>query len=173
MGVVVAIIGGIFHSCARNSEHRDELKTIGIIRYIIGGILFLVAYIGTGYVCIKQIAAIEKIEMYTKTEKIYAKKADELIGIFAKYLMEAYLSHEKEIFDKISPELIDIYLVKYPELQASKTIMELVAKINHLQSDRYDQMVQKERELACIRIRKKNPWVYRMFIPVYERTKNE
>jgi hypothetical protein len=46
----------------------------------------------------------------------------------------------------------------YPQIQSSTTIMELVNKIEKMQSDRYDQLIKNEVILREIRFRNHNPW---------------
>ncbi len=100
-----------------------------------------------------------------QTEKIYQEKASALTMQFAGYLVKAYPSHEKDIYQKIKPEGIDIYLVKYPELRSADTIMALVSEISKLQADRYEQQilqanVRKKISFACY-----NPWNFYWWIP--------
>ena len=112
-----------------------------------------------------QISAAEDLVKFERLEQIYEVRADALTEQFAAYLVDLYPEYEKSIFESISPDGIDLYLVKYPELRASETILALVAQIRSLQDDRYRQQVLREMTLKRMRFRTRNPWILNYFIP--------
>lgn len=155
-------------SFVMNSQHkfRSEAWVITIQTSITIGVISLwLGSIVTGICWYLQIRDLENIEKFTNCELIYKDKATELTAEFSKYLAQAYPEHEKAIFDSISPNDVEIYLVKYPELRSSDTILALTAEINQLQSDTYDQRLKKEEAKADIRIRLRNPWLMNFVIP--------
>ena len=107
----------------------------------------------------------ETLEQLRNQEKIYENRANILVSEFSNYLAVVYPNHEKEIFEKISPNTIDIYLVKYPELRSSDTIVELVKQIRSLSDDIYRQQLRREEILRDMRYRQINPWILHGFIP--------
>ena len=116
----------------------------------------------------KQISDGEELVKIGKFEDIYQKKADALTKQFAYYLVDIYPDHEKAIFENISPEGIDIYLVKYPELKASETIVHLVSEIKMLQNDYYSQQLAREEVIRVMSYRTKSPWIIQWFMPNVE-----
>ncbi len=132
---------------------------------VIGIISVLIAFISTGIVYYDQLSDIEDVKKFQEVESIYKKKADALSAEFAGYLAQKYPEHEKEIFNKIGPEKVQFYLVKYPEIRASETITKLVGHINKLQSDVYNQQVKRAEAKKNIRLRSRNPWIFGFALP--------
>lgn len=109
----------------------------------------------------------QNLKMYEQLEKVYAEKANILTTQFAGYLADTYPKHERDIYKSISPEKVSIYLAKYPDLQASKTITALVDQISQMQHDRYQQQVNRAIIAKGMRYRQVNPWIYNSWIPKY------
>jgi hypothetical protein len=137
------------------------LTVFAIIIFIISVIFQLVNYS-------TQISDGEELSKIEKFEEIYQNKADVLTQQFAGYLADIYPEYEKNIFESISPDGIDIYLVKYPEIKASDTIMLLVSEIRKLQDDIYNQQLEKAVVVRNMLYREKSPWVIQMFMPDVE-----
>jgi hypothetical protein len=123
-------------------------------------------FTGIGYS--DQLSDIEEIKKIERFESIYKNKADTLTKQFAGYLAEMYPKYEKNIFDTIAPDKVSLYMVKYPDLKASATIMALVDNILKLQNDYYKCQLSKETTLKDMRFRVKNPWIFGGLIPHYE-----
>jgi len=92
-------------------------------------------------------------------EKILVEKAVILTAQFSNYLVEIYPDIEKSIFNKIAPENVHIYLVKYPELRSSETIRKLVDEISKLQDNVYDKKLLYAEIQRDINYYYKNPWI--------------
>ncbi|MFC1622681.1 hypothetical protein ACFL1Y_01645 [Patescibacteria group bacterium] len=112
-----------------------------------------------------QINSFENLRKIDALETVYKNKAESLTTQFANYLHTSYPEYEKDIFDKIKPDEVDLYLVKYPDLKASETITTLVAEIKDLQADYYQQKVDRVNVQKDIRFRKRNPWIFGALIP--------
>jgi hypothetical protein len=166
--ILCMIIAGLSYLRCRHLEDDDLVTGWGCS--FIASLVFVIALAGAHMITIgvnyySQIDDIESVKRYTNVEKIYQEKADALTTQFASYLAEAYPKHEKDIFNQIKPEKIGLYMVKYPELQASATFVALVGQIGKLQSDKYEQRVKKEEALKDIRVRIRNPWVFTSWLP--------
>jgi len=132
-------------------------------------VVFLVlSLLGTGIGYSNQLSDIEEIKKIERFESIYKNKADTLTTQFAGYLAETYPKYEKDIFSTIAPEKVSLYMVKYPDLKASATIMALVENISKLQNDYYACQLSKETTMKNMRFRMKNPWIFGGLIPRYE-----
>lgn len=152
------------HLLQKRSKQTDY--NIGSIAFIIIAIILAVASIATsGVAWQEQINDFENIKKFEKVGAIYHVKAEALTIEFSKHLAEEYPKHERDIYEKISPDQVGVYLVKYPELKTSETLMALVEQINKLQSDVYDQQVKSEEALQRTRVRLRNPWALRFMIP--------
>ena len=128
-------------------------------------IVIIFGFVVSGAAWSEQISDFENIKKFQKVEVIYRAKAEALTAEFAKHLADAYPNHEKNIYDKISPDKVSLYLAKYPELRASETLVALVGHINKLQSAVYDQQIQVEQALKNTRFRLRNPWFFTFMIP--------
>ena len=112
-----------------------------------------------------QISDFENVKKFQKIEAIYQKKANALTVEFAKHLAQTYPEHEKNIYEKISPDKVVMYFAKYPELRTSDTLVALVDHINKLQTDVYNQQIKTEEALKNTRYRLRNPWYLTFMIP--------
>lgn len=110
----------------------------------------------------------EELIKIDQVEQIYEKRADEYIQEFAHYLAELYPNFEKEIFDKIKPENIDMYMVKFPEVKTQEGVLELVKQIRLLNDDRFNQQIDRSETLRDMRYRKESPWVFQFVMPDIE-----
>lgn len=134
---------------------------------IIGSFLLALSIVVTMEGYSNQIKGAEELKKLDKYEQIYLSKSEVLTKKFASYLLEIYPNHEKDIYNKIKPQEIDIYLVKYPELKASETIKLLVEQVRTLQNDYYAQGLLKADLVRDMMFRSKNPWLYYFLIPEY------
>jgi uncharacterized protein YsxB (DUF464 family) len=134
---------------------------ISILLFVITTIFQLVEYS-----C--QISDGEELVKIGNFEEIYTNKSDVLTQQFAGYLADIYPEYEKNIFESISPDGIDLYLVKYPEIKASETIMLLVSEIRMLQGDIYDQQLERAQVVRNMSYREKSPWIVQWFMPYVE-----
>jgi hypothetical protein len=152
--------------------HRPEIyanNTDGsMVCFFFATVAFLAGIIATAIGYTEQVSDIEKVEKFKATGEIYKEKAKNLTSEFARYLANDYPKHEREIFEKISPEKVSVYLVQYPELKAAETVTALVKAINRLQSKVYDQRIEAEECLKNIRCRPRNFWIY--ITPIIPRT---
>ncbi|MFH1667393.1 MAG: hypothetical protein ABH884_00010 [Candidatus Komeilibacteria bacterium] len=114
-----------------------------------------------------------KIIKYREIKEIYQKKARDLTTEFASYLAERYPEIEKKIFESLSPDKIDFYIATYPQIKSSDTIMDLVKRIDQLQSDVYEQDKKIAEKKAEILYRKLSSWNIRSLIPSLEDLEKE
>ena len=159
--VVLSVICFILYRKNPRSDWDDG----GIASLIIAIIIFCLGLLSSGIGWAVQVDDIENIKKYQQVEVIYQKKANALTTEFAKHLADAYPKHEREIFEKISPDKVSWYFSKYPELRASETLLALVKEINKLQSDVYNQQITVEQVRQNIRFRLRNPWYFTFMIP--------
>ena len=164
----IAILAGLaFARYAILKARRNDNDWIagGMIFTTIAVIVVMIGFVVSGVAWSDQISDFENIKKFQKVEVIYRAKAEALTAEFAKHLADAYPNHEKNIYDKISPDKVSLYLAKYPELKASETLVALVGHINKLQSAVYDQQIKVEQALKDTRFRLRNPWFFRFMIP--------
>lgn len=146
-------------------EKRSDYDGCGAILLFFSLVLVATGFLVSGVEWANQISDFEDIKKFQKVEAIYQAKAEMLTTEFAKHLAETYPEHEKDIYDKISPDKVNMYFARYPELRTSETLVALVEHINKLQSDVYNQQINVEQLLKNTRFRRRNPWYYSFMIP--------
>jgi len=152
-----------------NYMRRNNINPLWCILTIFSGLMIILLVLCMGNYSLvnysNQINDFLELRKFEQREIVYSKKAEMLTKQFASYLATAYPEHEREIFNSISPDGIDIYLAKYPELRSADTSIALVGEISKLQADRYDQQLQKINVLKRIRFRTIDPWSLPWLIP--------
>ena len=111
-----------------------------------------------------QISDIEELRASQERIEIYQNKTTELTNAFEALLSEKYPEHETGIFDKISPDNIEIYLAKYPEIRSGETFINLTDKVLSLNDQLYEEKIYLSGLKQDIRYRLNNPWVFQSFI---------
>ena len=135
-----------------------------IVSVIIGIFFAVMLVINTGINYGDQIESFEMLEEQQNVIGLYESKSQHISNQFVKYLT-AYPEFEAGIYDKISPENIDIYMVKYPELKSSETVIALVDNIHVLQTEVYDAKIKIEKIKRDIRYRQVSAWNVNFVIP--------
>lgn len=147
----------------RKEKTNDYMAGVGILMSI-GALLITISIIATMCSYYNQIRDTEELKKLDKYEQIYLSKSEALTEKFADFLFDAYPQHEKDIYNKIKPQDIDLYLVEYPELKASETITFLVNQIRDLKNDYYEQGLLRAVVVKRMAVRTKNPWIYYFLI---------
>lgn len=166
----VFLLGGVCflrYKTLLGKGSKTEYDSGAAVFTSIGCIFLLISIITTMVNYSDQIRDVEELKKLNKYEQIYSLKSEVLAEKFANYLSEIYPQHEKDIYNKITPQEIDLYLVKYPELKASETIILLIEQIRTLQDDYYTQVLKKAEVIKTMLFRQKNPWIYYFLIPKY------
>jgi hypothetical protein len=153
----------------KSRDLRTDWNVCAGICLGVGIILFMLSIITTmcAYSC--QINDFENLKKLDKYKQIYLFKSEILTKKFENYLLKVYPQHEKDIFNKVKPQDIDIYFVRYPELKASETIKLLVGEVRTLQNDYYAQSLLEADIVRRITYRSKSPWLYYFLIPKYNK----
>jgi len=128
-------------------------------------LIFVIGFIGSLYAHSRQVWVSVELTKIDSFEQTYQVRSDNLTKEFAHYLAQTYPDHEKDVFSKIEPGKVDVYLVKYPELQASKTIVELVNQIRSLQDDIYKQRLDRAEKVRDMQYNVRSPWVFQWMMP--------
>lgn len=118
-----------------------------------------------------QIEDIEKIEESRNNKTIYEGQRDELISQVTLYLGEKYPEHEKELFRLIAEknsEAVVTLLGAFPEIKSADVLKKLVSDVQKLHGYVYGQDIKIEKLKRQIRVRKRNPYILRCFLPTYE-----
>jgi hypothetical protein len=105
---------------------------------------------------------------YLRTEKnieVYEERKSDLTTKFSDILSTQYVKHESKLFDQMSPEDIKILLVKYPQIKANTTLMDLSNKILELNDKVYDEQIYLNKIAYRINIRYIKPLVFGFTLP--------
>jgi len=165
---LVAVLAGICFwrgIAIRDLFPNNDWGGGGVLLSFIAVIVVILGFVISGAMWAAQIDDFENIKKYKRVEAIYQAKAGALTAEFTGHLAKTYPEHEKEIYDKISPDRVSMYFAKYPELRTSETLVALVEHINKLQADVYDQQINVEQALQRTRFRLRNPWFFTFMIP--------
>jgi len=111
-----------------------------------------------------QLSDFEELRTFDKQIELYQEKTEELTRTFTELLAEQYPTHEKDIFSSISPDKIDLYFVKYPEIKSAHTFVDLASKIKELNDELYNFRLMRTEVSNDVRFRLVNPWVFNSFI---------
>jgi hypothetical protein len=167
LSFVFAYLTRMFWSNCIGAEEGSDISGWLVMSFICLLISFIspsCVFMGTLTAEGKQRLAFEDVKKLQAVSMIYQDKAEMLTGEFVSYLANTYPDLERDIFSSISPEELTVYMVKYPEIKSSETLIALVGQINSLQTDYYDTQIEIEEALAKIRFRKVNPWIINLFI---------
>lgn len=148
-----------------SKDAKEMNAAFGAIFLIVVFIIMIILTTTTLYGISSQIKDQTILQKTIDLEKVYQERADNLTKQFALYLVDIYPQHERAVFDKIAPDGIDIYLVKYPDLKTSETIISLVIQIRELQDARYKQQADRAEILQQMRYRRQSPWIFHSFVP--------
>jgi len=164
--LVLLLIGAVLIFVDMQYKLSDEgaLIVIGLLLIIVCVALLIVLNVCGVY---RQLNGFESLTMLERQEQICSTKAQALTDEFAHYLAEMYPEHEARIYDRISPDNLNVYLVQYPELRTHETLLSLVSNINQLQSDVYDKQLERETIKRDLRFRPKSPVLIGWLIPKY------
>jgi hypothetical protein len=137
----------------------NEVHIAGIVLMCGSLVYLIIAFIHDLSYYSNQLQRFELVRNYLKSINIYKEKQSELLIDFKSYLGEKYPDFEKQIFKNINESKSDIHIVlKYPELESSKTIMKLADKINELADSIYSLRADMEDVCENIRYYKNGKW---------------
>ena len=128
------------------------------------GIFIIIITIANFATDSSQLSDFEKLRTIDKQIELYQEKTEELTCTFTTLLAEQYPNHEKGIFKTISPEKIDLYFVKYPEIKSAQTFVDLANKIKEMNDELYSFRIKRTTISNKIRFNLVNPWVFKSFI---------
>lgn len=113
-----------------------------------------------------QVTAQEKVKQSIGVERIYNRRANDLIPQFKSLLAEEYPAYEAKIFGEINNTTAAVnFLGRYPEIKASETIIKLVDQIRDLRDSIYAQAIYRQDLQQQIRSRGRNPWLLTGLMP--------
>jgi len=131
-----------------------------IAAFVLSLAMFIIAFciqIGKYY---SQVDSIERIEKIKKDKISYQEESVQLIEEFKLYLAEMYPQHEKTIFESIKPENVTAYMIKYPDIKSSETLIKLCEEIKRLVGNIYSSDRQINQQEWYIKVRKRTMWLW-------------
>ena len=163
--VVLSVISWLLSKYASLYDSVEGWKTTSLVMSLLAFIAIIVIIMVNFGEYSTHLANEEKLIEYNRVEQIYVDREKKLSAEFSLMLLQAYPEHEKEIFEAISISSLDIYLVKYPEIRASETMVHLAGQIRELNDEVYKIQLYREDTERRMRFRQKNPWIFHQFIP--------
>lgn len=162
---VAGILCLILEKRAETFGDEKEVREVRITMFCLALVLVFICFGWSFFSHSSQISDNEKLIRIDQVQNVYQKRADNLTTQLAILLVEKYPKQERDIFDKIKPENVSIYLAKYPEIQSAQTIMEAAKQTKILQDDIYKQQIERAEILNDMRYRAKSPWVLQWTMP--------
>ena len=107
----------------------------------------------------EQVKERESITEDLALTKLAKKRWLELGGMLREYLGKAYPEHEREIMASMSPKELQAYGVKFPQLHASETFLNLVEQLTELYDLYFRRCESVEASKREMRYRVRDPWV--------------
>lgn len=158
LGILGAIVIGMLVA-----PYKSDMFFVFLLFSVITSIINLVS---NACMYFEQVVRIEGIEESKAREIIYKEKAVMLTDEFKIWLGEKYPDIERNIFKTLIPTNVSIVATSFPEIKSSEVIMDLVSRINELQSKIYSEKLMIEKYRKGIRIAKRNPWIIKKMIPI-------
>jgi len=154
---ILAILGASFNLLCTT----QEFQVVGIILMLISSVWFISSLISNFTYYSSQMYRFEQLHSSLNNLSRYKAVQLKMIEEFKNYLGEKYPELEKELFKDISDNSSDIHIVlKYPEIQSSKTLLKLTDNINEQVQKTYSLQSDIEHSCACIRYYKSSKWEY-------------
>lgn len=135
LGIILTVIGIII------AVREDDWEMGTVLVSFISGILLILSSLIAFFICLAPItsqkAINEKIELYEEENQ----RIENSITI----IVEKYLQHEEIVYDNLSVDDVNAYLVVYPELRSNDIISKQIdvltsnsEKLKELKSERAD-----------------------------------
>lgn len=152
---ILALLGASFNLFCTT----PQLQVVGIILMLISSVWFISALISNFTYYSSQMYRFEQLHSALNNLSRYKAVQLKMIEEFKNYLGEKYPELEKELFKDISDNSSDIHIVlKYPEIQSSKTLLKLTDNINEQVQKTYTLQSEIEHSCANIRYYKNSKW---------------
>jgi len=134
----------------------------------IAGIFTFIFALSTLISSYNQVMDIESLDIVDQKIEVYNDKATQITEKLSLILMDTYADHEKSIFKNMTPDDVSFLFIKYPELNASQTFIELSTHIRELNDALYAEQLKKLDLIRDVRFRKQNPVAITWFIKEYK-----
>lgn len=131
---------------------------VAVVFLLIGGLINIFSVYRQNY-------SFEEYKKVGSNIVILEERRDSLSVKLGGLLSEKFLDQESKLFEGMTPDNIDLLLVKYPEIKSNLTLMELVRNIVEFNNDVYAKRLDLNDIELQIRMRYKNPWVFKIFLP--------
>lgn len=171
-GVLLLVFKNNFKTTSRGKRERSDSFFTAIVLFVVAMVLFTFgSLLPTGVAYMNQLNARASLTKYDKLEVIYTKRANDLTARFTAILGVQYPAFEKAIFEKIGPAKkisaaqVDAYMVAYPELKTSSTLVALVEEIRAQRDLIYQQQTDRIETQMKIHVRTQNPWLLTCLLP--------
>lgn len=83
------------------------------------------------------------------------------------YVAPLYIKHESDLFDQMTPDDLKMLFVKYPQIKANTTLLDLSNKILELNDKVYDEQIYLNKIAYRIIVRYIKPFVFGFTLASY------
>jgi len=139
-----------------------------VTSWYIVGIAFTLLALGTPITISQHKTDKIKLTKFISNRKVLEKKY-ESIGNQLRYELTKYAKYETGVIDKIKPENVEMYFVKYPELRNVETVTLLATSLAQLETDIYNVDLQYNATVAHILGRQASRvWLASIYVPQFD-----
>jgi len=107
----------------------------------------------------------ESLIQLTESMKISQTRANDMVEQFKVHLAQQYPDLERDIFTKIAPDNVSVYLANYPQLKSSETLTKLVDEIKEMWNGYYAAQIDITKVKMEIRVRQRSLWFFNSWLP--------
>ncbi len=152
---LTVVIGGLF--LGASSTDLDEVGFfVSACAAFVAVVMLIILVVANASAYSDQLHDKNDAVRLLSTETIYAQRSNDLTRQIKAVLVEQYPQYEKGVIQSVvngDPRLI---LLRFPDLQASKTLTQYTVDLTNLRTDVYNQRLQRQSVLARMRTRKQN-----------------
>jgi hypothetical protein len=157
--ILLIIITFVIKHIINSSNYSDVCDIVGVICIVFAGVLFIGMAVVFPMSYTDQLTDYNTIKQYQNQKVIYEKKSEVLLPQFKHILLEKYPIYEKDMFDKMTINDYQMYLVKYLELKNIEAVKYMIDNINTNYNSIYDMDLKIEEVKKNIRTRNQNIFI--------------
>ncbi|MFA5067456.1 MAG: hypothetical protein WC466_05390 [Candidatus Izemoplasmatales bacterium] len=149
---------------SRNDYNEHAITGCVLLFFSAIGIIITIALNVDSYN--KQVLLLEKIKRADEKIQLYEERADQISSVLSDILIENYQEYEKDVFENMSSkEGIELYFLKYPELNTHATFISYSETYKELMDSIYSQKMEKIDLQIQINTGKRRPEILQFILP--------
>jgi hypothetical protein len=162
---VVCVLAAFYGSKHRIVNESHPVVIIAAFSALFTVVFFAVFVVGHFCRYYNHVCDQESLIQLTESMKISQTRANDMVEQFKVHLAQQYPDLERDIFTKIAPDNVSVYLANYPQLKSSETLTKLVDEIKEMWNGYYAAQFDITKVKMEIRVRQRSPWFFSSWLP--------